>query len=36
LSAAQAAELRERLADRIGAEGVTLGGDALVIVAAPD
>jgi SAM-dependent methyltransferase len=36
LPAAQAAELRERLADRIGAEGVTLGGDALVIVATPD
>jgi SAM-dependent methyltransferase len=36
LTAAQAAELRERLADRIGPEGVSVGGDALVIVATPD
>lgn len=35
LPAAQAAELRERLADRIGAAGVTLGGDALALVATP-
>jgi SAM-dependent methyltransferase len=35
LSAAQAAELRARLADRIGAAGVTVGGDALAIVATP-
>jgi SAM-dependent methyltransferase len=36
LTAEQAAELRERLADRIGADGVTVGGDALVIVATPE
>jgi SAM-dependent methyltransferase len=36
LTAAQAAELRERLADRIGPDGVTVGGDALVVIATPN
>jgi SAM-dependent methyltransferase len=35
LSAARAAELRARLADRIGPNGVTVGGDAIAIVATP-
>ena len=36
LTAAQAAELRVRLADRIGGDGVTVGGDAIVVIATPD
>jgi SAM-dependent methyltransferase len=36
LPAAQAAELRQRLSDRIGDGGVTVGGDSLAIVATPD
>jgi SAM-dependent methyltransferase len=36
LAAEQAAELRERLADRIGPDGVAVGGDALVVIATPD
>ena len=36
LTAAQAAELRARLADRIGQDGVTVGGDALVVIATPE
>jgi SAM-dependent methyltransferase len=36
LTAAQAVELRARLADRIGQDGVTVGGDAIVVTATPD
>jgi SAM-dependent methyltransferase len=36
LAAPQAAELRQRLADRIGSDGVVVGGDGLVIVATPE
>jgi SAM-dependent methyltransferase len=36
LSAPQAAELRARLAMRIGPAGVTVGGDALAIIATPE
>lgn len=35
LAAEQASELRTRLAERIGAEGVSVGGDALTILATP-
>jgi SAM-dependent methyltransferase len=35
LAAEKASELRSRLAERIGAAGVSVGGDALAIVAAP-
>jgi SAM-dependent methyltransferase len=35
LAAERAAELRARLADRIGPDGVTVGGDALAIIATP-
>lgn len=35
LAAEKAAELRTRLADRIGSDGVEVGGDALMILAAP-
>ncbi len=35
LSAEKAAQLRTRLADRIGPDGVSVGGEALAIIAAP-
>jgi SAM-dependent methyltransferase len=36
LAVDQAADLRDRLADRIGPDGVTVGGESLAIVATPD